>query len=165
MHGNIPSVPAGQAGSGNAAHCEYCGQPLQPKPGSRRQRFCTDACRQAEHRLRGRAGCALKSTGVHVGPPRSPLSRSVPIDLVAKVEADLIAGLGDLEPERREFWLRRAHAAAEQIAASRLPAAVSPAPGTLKRPSDPAFQAKVNKRIAEIPADLSTPSFLRRAPC
>jgi hypothetical protein len=170
MHGNIPSTPTGQADrrdrAGNAVDCEHCGRTLQPKPGSRRQRFCNDACRQAEHRLQEKAGGSIKSAGVHVDPPGFPLSRSNPIDPVAKVEANLIAclgDLGDLEPKRREFWLRRAHAAAEQIAASRLPAL--PAPGTFKRPPDPAFQAKVDKHIAEIPADLSIPSFLRRTPC
>jgi hypothetical protein len=163
MHGNIFSNSTGQA-AGNAVSCEHCGRPLQPKSGSRRQRFCSDACRQAEHRLREKGACAFKSTGVHVDPPGSPLSRSNPIDPVAAIEADLIAGLAtldDLEPSRREFWLHRARLAAEREVASRRAAKI-PAVAIKANPIDPAFQAEVDKHIGEIPADLSIPLFLRR---
>jgi hypothetical protein len=162
--------------AGNAARCEHCGNPLRPKPGSRRQRFCGDVCRQAAHRAnrkavhsknpagvhldpstdlsrsksvepvevergdrlvdaegktrpdkaKGKATHSINRGGVHVGPPGQPMSRSVSVDRsvesVESIEADLIAGLGDLrdvEPKRRDFWLRRARLAAEREIASR----------------------------------------------
>ena len=36
--------------AGNARCCECCGQRLQPKRSSRRQRYCNDACRQSAYR-------------------------------------------------------------------------------------------------------------------
>jgi hypothetical protein len=122
------------AAVGNAAACERCGKPLHPKPGSRRQRFCNDACRQAHHRHpnrpekppENRAGAAvhsLKPGGMHLD-PSAPLSRSnsPDVETVESIERDLIAGLGDLrdlDPKRRAFWLRRARVAAEQEIAAR----------------------------------------------
>ncbi len=159
---------AGQADrrAGNAFRCEHCSRPLQPKPGSRRQRFCDAACRQAAHRLKEKGNGAFKPGGVHVDPPGLPLSRSNPIDAI---EADLIAGLGDLgdlEPQRREFWLRRVRQAAErQHDADRQHAhhAVDATARIERSTIDPVVQAKVDKLVAEIPADLSIPDFLRRA--
>jgi hypothetical protein len=37
---------------GNGTHCLECGSLLRPKRGSRRQRYCSDACRQTEFRAR-----------------------------------------------------------------------------------------------------------------
>jgi hypothetical protein len=42
--------PQGRAGNGT--HCVACGCPLHPKRGSRRQRYCSDACRQAAFRTK-----------------------------------------------------------------------------------------------------------------
>jgi hypothetical protein len=39
-----------QGRGGNATQCAHCGAPLQPKLGSRRQRFCDDACRKSATR-------------------------------------------------------------------------------------------------------------------
>jgi hypothetical protein len=38
--------------NGNAATCANCGAPLSPRPGSRRQRYCGDACRQIAFRAK-----------------------------------------------------------------------------------------------------------------
>lgn len=38
--------------AGNAATCTSCGANLDPKRGSRRQRFCSDACRQSAFRAK-----------------------------------------------------------------------------------------------------------------
>ena len=39
-----------KARAGNAAACMNCGEPLHPKRGSRRQRYCGSACRQSAFR-------------------------------------------------------------------------------------------------------------------
>jgi hypothetical protein len=131
---------------------------LQPKSGSRRQKFCGGTCRQAAHR-------AKKWDGVHVRPA---LSRSVSggcsVGAVDSIEAELIAGLGsldDLEPKRRDFWRRRARRVAEAIAAERSGAPI-PTPVTIKSALDPATRARADALIAAIPADLSIPHFLKR---
>jgi hypothetical protein len=41
--------------AGNARCCECCGQRLQPKRGSRRQRFCNSRCRDEARRARNHA--------------------------------------------------------------------------------------------------------------
>lgn len=41
--------------AGNSRYCECCGQRLQPKRGSRRQRFCNSRCRDANRRARNHA--------------------------------------------------------------------------------------------------------------
>jgi hypothetical protein len=50
-------IPAGQSSghegrAGNARSCAYCGRPLRPKRGSRRQQYCSDAHRQAALRTK-----------------------------------------------------------------------------------------------------------------
>jgi hypothetical protein len=48
-----PKLPLQQGDhNGNAFCCAYCGRPLRPKRGSRRQRFCSKAHRQASFRVR-----------------------------------------------------------------------------------------------------------------
>ena len=37
---------------GNSTHCVVCGAPLHPKRASRRQRFCSDRCRDEHRRMR-----------------------------------------------------------------------------------------------------------------
>ena len=44
-----------QGRAGNGVTCDASGAPLAPKPGSRRQRYCGSACRQARYRARKRA--------------------------------------------------------------------------------------------------------------
>jgi hypothetical protein len=89
--------------AGNAAICTACSAPLHPKPGSRRQRYCGAACRQAGHRRAlKRAGQAKVplSRSTEISPP---ISSSVPMvftDQVPRVnavpraviEVELIAG-------------------------------------------------------------------------
>jgi hypothetical protein len=41
-----------QTRAGNAFACETCGKPLHPKRASRRQRFCSNACRKTAFRAR-----------------------------------------------------------------------------------------------------------------
>ena len=38
--------------AGNSRSCAYCGKALSPKRGSRRQRFCNEAHRQAAYRTK-----------------------------------------------------------------------------------------------------------------
>jgi hypothetical protein len=62
---------------GDDASCDACGTPLAPKPGSRRQRYCGSACRQAAYRARKRAGrCETPRVTI------SRLARPTPLELV-----------------------------------------------------------------------------------
>ena len=45
-----PAKPQGRAGNGTT--CADCKKPLRPKRGSRRMRFCSDACRQSAFRAK-----------------------------------------------------------------------------------------------------------------
>lgn len=47
---HLLSLKQGAQRAGNAIACESCGTPLTPKRGSRRQRFCSDACKQTAFR-------------------------------------------------------------------------------------------------------------------
>ena len=40
--------------AGNAVACERCGKALTPKRGSRRQRYCSDDCKQAARKARAK---------------------------------------------------------------------------------------------------------------
>jgi hypothetical protein len=103
--------------------------------------------------------------------PSPDLSRSRSVNRsVESIEADLIAGLGNLDadqPKRREFWLRRARQAAETQAiangtiAAKPSGVPNPTPVTIKNPT---IKAKAEELIAQIPGDLSIPDFLRRPP-
>ena len=75
-----PDTPQGRAGNGIS--CANCHKLLRPKRGSRRMRFCCDACRQSAFR-------AKKWASRYEGP--EPL-RSVP---------NTPAGSTDLQ---RQFW-------------------------------------------------------------
>ena len=49
---NIPRLDAPQGRAGNDLSCATCGKRLSPKWGSRRMRFCSDACRQSAFRAK-----------------------------------------------------------------------------------------------------------------
>jgi hypothetical protein len=49
---SISTPDALQGRAGNEISCANCGEPLRPKRGSRRMRFCCDACRQSAFRAR-----------------------------------------------------------------------------------------------------------------
>jgi endogenous inhibitor of DNA gyrase (YacG/DUF329 family) len=48
----ISAVDALQGRAGNEVSCAQCGKRLRPKRGSRRMRFCCDACRQSSFRAK-----------------------------------------------------------------------------------------------------------------
>jgi len=63
---------------GNGVSYDACGTPLASKPGSRRQRYCGSACRQAGYRARKRAGrCTTASVTSNrlANPPLELLGR------------------------------------------------------------------------------------------
>jgi hypothetical protein len=60
--------------AGNGVSCDACRTPIAPKPGSRRQRYCCSACRQARYRARKRVGRCQT--------PRVTIDCSVPLELV-----------------------------------------------------------------------------------
>jgi hypothetical protein len=49
---NILRLAAPQGRAGNDMSCATCGKRLSPKRGSRRMRFCSDACRQSAFRAK-----------------------------------------------------------------------------------------------------------------
>jgi endogenous inhibitor of DNA gyrase (YacG/DUF329 family) len=48
----ISPVDAPQGRAGNEVRCAQCGKRLRPKRGSRRMRFCCDACKQSAFRAK-----------------------------------------------------------------------------------------------------------------
>jgi hypothetical protein len=71
MHGpHITRPNPRQARNGNRATCAGCGVPLRPKPGSRRQKFCSYHCRDEARRARNFAISGSARRGSQ-GIPRS----------------------------------------------------------------------------------------------
>jgi len=68
-----------QGRAGNGVTCDACGAPLAPKPGSRRQRYCGSACRQARYRARKRAR-RCKTPAVTIKRLASPAA--LPVEIV-----------------------------------------------------------------------------------
>ena len=60
-----------QVRHGNAASCQNCGEPIIPKRGSRRQRFCNSRCKDEARRNRNNAICGRARY------PSGPVPRSV----------------------------------------------------------------------------------------
>jgi hypothetical protein len=63
--------------NGNASHCKACGVPLEPKRGSRRQRYCDYECRDRARRDRNFAGSG--ATRNSLAYPSQAIPRSVEI--------------------------------------------------------------------------------------
>ena len=60
-----------QARHGNASACQNCGEPITPKHGSRRQRYCNGRCKDEARRNRNNAICGRARY------PSGPVPRSV----------------------------------------------------------------------------------------
>jgi hypothetical protein len=54
-----------------ASRCRRCGSPVPAGGPGRRRRFCSDACRQAEHRVRAREN-TVRRCQISVGAVRCP---------------------------------------------------------------------------------------------
>jgi hypothetical protein len=117
--------------------CASCGRPLWRA--NAKKRFCSDRCRQAGHRKGKWEGRYDPSRSAPHHP--SDLSRfpknSPAISTGCKAN---FAGRGIVGPGF----------------------VIDIEIGIADSPTDPAFQAKVAEAIAEIPADLTVPNFLKR---
>ena len=104
-------VPAEQAPQrkqhGNSTRCAVCGAALHPKRASRRQRFCSDRCRDEDRRARNFAKIG-RARYPHSGVPRS-VKNSAANSSTSKGE---IAGRGSAIPWQRiiETEVIEAHA-------------------------------------------------------
>jgi hypothetical protein len=49
---HLAAAAQGRGRAGNGVHCLVCSAPLDPKRGSRRQRYCSNACRQSAFRTK-----------------------------------------------------------------------------------------------------------------
>jgi hypothetical protein len=85
--------------NGNASQCATRGALLRPRRGGRRQRFCSDRCRQSARREGGRWGGSGATRSVKNPPAKSGTSKA---DLADRTSLPIeILGHGWRSPRRR----------------------------------------------------------------
>ena len=152
---------------GNAANCEHCNKPLRPKRGSRRQQFCSDRCRKAAERADqwhaqfdapGRTEPRQTGSGSQHGGVSGSVQNT---PLVSK------ACKGDFADRPSAISGPRVVIETEIMAGRDWQPVTSPDDVCCEVTQiglSAATKAKAAEYIAEIPADLSIPQFLRRQP-
>ena len=86
--GKLCNPPARR--NGNSANCSNCGEPLNPKRGSRRQRFCSYRCRDEARRNRNFATFATTRPAI----PRSVQNNVAASTACVLENRDQASGIG-----------------------------------------------------------------------
>ena len=149
-------APAGRAG--NALVCSTCGSPLKPKRGSRRQLYCSYRCRDEARRARNFAVSATTLRGSPAIPQlvQNNCVGSTPYEGDFHGRASGIFGPPDVI--KIEIIAGRDWKSVVSLDGVACEVARFIAPKTI----DAKIRAKADELIAQIPADLSIPNFLRR---